>query len=156
MSDNIVQSQGTQPPPQHVIQLSDKNHHLPRRTTAANSITLRNHRLSRDASLRMGTASAQACHTNAMSSPRRNSSGESYGTSRSDPKRWFDQSNRNPTATYDNATMPSKLCATVLRNKVLTKVSGSSFFPEGNRLVQRRTIRSLFAYGSTSKAFRSS
>lgn len=43
--------------------------------------------------------------TNTSLSPRRDSSGESYDTSQSDPSRWFDQSNQNPTATFDNPTM---------------------------------------------------
>jgi hypothetical protein len=37
------------------------------------------------------------------SSPRRNSSGYSNDTAQSDPKKWFDQNNENPTATYNNA-----------------------------------------------------
>ncbi|KAI3401133.1 hypothetical protein diail_279 [Diaporthe ilicicola] len=39
------------------------------------------------------------------SSPRRNSSGESHDTGQSDPKRWFDRSNRNAPAAFDHATM---------------------------------------------------
>lgn len=35
--------------------------------------------------------------------PRRNSSGESHDTGHSDPKKWFDQSNENPTASYSQA-----------------------------------------------------
>lgn len=39
------------------------------------------------------------------SSPRRNSSGESHVTGQSDPKRWFDLSNKNAPAAFDHATM---------------------------------------------------
>ncbi|KAF7541557.1 hypothetical protein G7Z17_g11926 [Cylindrodendrum hubeiense] len=37
--------------------------------------------------------------------PRRISSSESHDTGPSDPKNWFDQSNENPTATFDNTAM---------------------------------------------------
>ncbi|KAJ6441029.1 frequency clock protein-like protein [Purpureocillium lavendulum] len=43
--------------------------------------------------------------THPTSSPRRNSSGDSHETGQSDPKKWFDQSNENPSATFDNNTM---------------------------------------------------
>lgn len=38
-------------------------------------------------------------------SPRRNSSGESQVTGQSDPKKWFDRSNRNPPAAFDQGSM---------------------------------------------------
>ncbi|EQK98938.1 frequency clock protein-like protein [Ophiocordyceps sinensis CO18] len=100
MSMPYLSSHGTQPPPQS----SATGHPLPRRTSAANSVTLRPHRLAPDASLRSSPGSGAANSSNATYSSRRNS-GESYKTSRSDPKKWFDQSNQNPTATFDNNVM---------------------------------------------------
>ncbi|POR36147.1 Frequency clock protein [Tolypocladium paradoxum] len=85
-----IKSHGTQPPP----------------LSPANSVTLRHHRLARDASLRANPGSGAAINGNATSSsPHRNSSGESHETGQSDPKNWFDQSNENPTATFDNNAM---------------------------------------------------
>jgi hypothetical protein len=43
--------------------------------------------------------------TATTTSPRRNSSGDSHETGQSDPKTWFDHSNQNPTATFDNHIM---------------------------------------------------
>lgn len=100
MPDNNETSQVKQPSP--------TGHPLPRRTSPSNSVTLRHHRLARDASLRASPGSAAVNTDNAMSSPRRNSSGESHETGQSDPKKWFDQSNQNPTATFDNNTMDRK------------------------------------------------
>ncbi|KAM4056558.1 frequency clock protein [Hirsutella rhossiliensis] len=94
-------SRGTHPPPPP----SATGHPLPRRASAANSVTLRHHRLARDASLRASPGSGPANSSNVMSSPRRNSSGESHETGHSDPKKWFDQSNQNPTAIFDNTIM---------------------------------------------------
>lgn len=86
-----------------------RGHPLPRRASPANSITLKHHRLARDASLRAsagsGSGPANNSNSNTDSSPRRNSSGESHDTGRSDPKKWFDKSNQNPTATFDNNVM---------------------------------------------------
>jgi hypothetical protein len=87
------------------LPLSPTGHPLPRRTSPANSITLRHHKLARDASLRAITGKAPAKETSDLSSPRRNSSGDSHETRQSDPKKWFDQSNENPTATFDNTLM---------------------------------------------------
>ncbi|KAG6000950.1 hypothetical protein E4U43_001453 [Claviceps pusilla] len=78
---------------------------LPRRISPEKSVTLNHHRLTRDASLRVSTGSTPANNSNTASSPRRNSSGDSHETGQSDPKKWFDQSNENPTATFDHATM---------------------------------------------------
>lgn len=91
-----AKSQGTQPPPA----VSSRGHPMPRRASPEQSITLRHHRLAHDASMRAGPRS----NDNA-SSPRRNSSGESYDTGTSDPKRWFDRSNRNPPAAFDHTSM---------------------------------------------------
>jgi hypothetical protein len=109
MSHPNINSHGTQPPPppQSHTQLSSyTGHPLPRRSSPANSITLRHHKLARDASHRANPgASGRDRSTNTSSSPRRNSSGESYETGNSDPKKWFDQSNQNPTATFDHNVM---------------------------------------------------
>ncbi|UNI17520.1 hypothetical protein JDV02_003856 [Purpureocillium takamizusanense] len=100
MQSTANKSHGTQPPP-----ASPTGHPLPRRASPANSVTLRHHRLARDASLRASPGSGPAVTSQTTSSPRRNSSGESHETGQSDPKKWFDQSNENPTATFDNNTM---------------------------------------------------
>ncbi|KAF4957720.1 hypothetical protein FGADI_2959 [Fusarium gaditjirri] len=94
-------SHGTQPQPAS----SKTGHPLPRRTSPANSITLRHHRLAQDASIKAGQGSGAAVKTTKTGSPRRNSSGESHETGQSDPNTWFDQSNQNPTATFDSNVM---------------------------------------------------
>ncbi len=77
----------------------------PRRASPANSLTLQNHfGLNRDASLRASLGSARSKPSN-VHSPRRNSSGDSHKTGQSDPKKWFDRSNENPTATFDSNVM---------------------------------------------------
>ncbi|KAJ3454632.1 hypothetical protein MRS44_013232 [Fusarium solani] len=43
-----------------------------------------------------------ACEASLGASPRRNSSSNSHGTGQSDPQKWFDHSNQNPTATIGN------------------------------------------------------
>ncbi|KAF5024917.1 hypothetical protein F66182_3001 [Fusarium sp. NRRL 66182] len=98
---NQSTSHGTQPPPTS----SKTGHPLPRRTSPENSITLRHHRFARDASLKASQGSGPAIDATSTSSPRRNSSGDSHETGQSDPKTWFDQSNQNPTATFDNNVM---------------------------------------------------
>ncbi|KAI0143650.1 frequency clock protein [Xylariaceae sp. FL1272] len=72
----------------------------PRRTSPENSITLRHHRLAHEASKRFSPAVIPNAHPSKhnVKSPRRNSSGESNKTGRSDPKKWFDQSNTNAVA----------------------------------------------------------
>ncbi|CAM1504036.1 Fc.00g016270.m01.CDS01 [Cosmosporella sp. VM-42] len=84
---------------------SATGHPLPRRASPANSVTLRHHRVARAASLRASSGSTPANQTDPISSPRRNSSGESHDTGQSDPKKWFDRSNENPMATFDNGAM---------------------------------------------------
>ncbi|KAF4983224.1 hypothetical protein FDECE_17350 [Fusarium decemcellulare] len=101
MPQNQSTSHGTQPPPTD----SRTGHPLPRRTSPANSVTLRHHRLARDASLKASPGSAPPMATDTTSPPRRNSSGDSHETGQSDPKKWFDHSNQNPTATFDNNVM---------------------------------------------------
>ncbi|KAJ4213084.1 hypothetical protein NW757_014768 [Fusarium falciforme] len=46
-----------------------------------------------------------ACDASLGASPRRNSSSNSHGTGQSDPQKWFDHSNQNPTATIGNNTI---------------------------------------------------
>ncbi|KAM0561758.1 hypothetical protein ACHAPJ_002927 [Fusarium lateritium] len=94
-------SHGTQPPPAS----SKTGHPLPRRSSPENSVTLRHHRLARDASLKASQGAGQAVQVASTSSPRRNSSGDSHETGQSDPNTWFDQSNQNPTATFDSNVM---------------------------------------------------
>ncbi|KAK0713112.1 frequency clock protein [Lasiosphaeria miniovina] len=95
MADSKDVSKGSQPPLQNT-------HPLPRRTSAENSATIYHHRLARDAARKTSPGNTSA---RARSLPRRNSSSESHNTSRSDPKGWFDRSNRNPTATFDTGPM---------------------------------------------------
>lgn len=97
MADVKGKSQGTQPPPP----VSDGGHPMPRIATPEKSVTLRHHRLARDASMRPEPVS----NPDLGSSPRRNSSGDSHETGQSDPKNWFDRSNRNHPAAYDYASM---------------------------------------------------
>jgi hypothetical protein len=87
---------------------SKTGHPLPRRTSPANSVTLRHHRLAQDASIKAGQGSGPAVKTTKTGSPRRNSSGDSHETGQSDPNTWFDQSNQNPTATFDSNVMEGK------------------------------------------------
>ncbi|KAG5983578.1 hypothetical protein E4U55_007820 [Claviceps digitariae] len=100
MSLPIQKPHGTQVPT-----LSSTGQPLPRRISPEKSVTLNHHRLTRDASLRASSGSTPANDSNTTSSPRRNSSGDSHETGQSDPKKWFDQSNENPTATFDHTTM---------------------------------------------------
>ncbi|KAM0818584.1 putative Frequency clock protein [Seiridium cardinale] len=74
----------------------------PRRTSPENSITLRHHRMAREASKRNAIANA-AAQSSIVLSPRRNSSDESNDTGLSDPRRWFDRSNRNLPTTLDSS-----------------------------------------------------
>ncbi|KAK3400532.1 frequency clock protein [Sordaria brevicollis] len=101
MADSGDQPQGMRPPP-----FDSRGHPLPRRASPENSITLQNHRLARDASSRVTSSSAVGVTGSTLqptSSPtRRNSSGDSNDTGVSDPKNWFDQSNRNPVATFND------------------------------------------------------
>lgn len=83
---------------------TERRHTNPRRVSPANSVTLRHHRLAREASARRSNGSSPPQHDRSNDlSPRQNSSGDSRETTTSDPKKWFDQSNQNPTATYSNA-----------------------------------------------------
>ncbi|KAK1972598.1 hypothetical protein LY78DRAFT_565701 [Colletotrichum sublineola] len=96
MSDAQHPSNGTQPP------TSPKGHPLPRRSSPENSITLRNHRLANEANAKALSMCAAAAENSSGSSPHRQSSDESHNTGPSDPKKWFEQSNENPTILYSN------------------------------------------------------
>ncbi|KAI9147715.1 Frequency clock protein [Paramyrothecium foliicola] len=100
MPDNKDNTTGSPPSP-----LSPTGHPLPRRAPPGESVTLRHHKLARDASLRAASGATPTKPESDLSSPRRNSSGDSNETKQSDPKKWFDQSNENPTATFDNTLM---------------------------------------------------
>ncbi|KAJ4861962.1 frequency clock protein domain-containing protein [Trichoderma breve] len=91
----------------HEPPLSSTGHPLPRRSSPENSITLRHHQLAHDNSLlkaNRGPGPPDQGNQDA-SSPRRASSGESHETGQSDAKKWFNQSNQNPTATFDSNAM---------------------------------------------------
>lgn len=107
MPDAQNEFQGTHP--SQVQQLP-----YPRRTSPENSVSLGNRRTTRDASLRASAGSDSPDQLNtkskSSSSARRNSSGESHDTGQSDPKKWFDQSNKNPTATFDSHAMDGMSC----------------------------------------------
>ncbi|KAI0185270.1 frequency clock protein [Xylaria flabelliformis] len=81
----------------------------PRRTTPENSITLRHHRLARDASKRNPPPTIPNAHSSAVKGqakpPRRNSSDESNETGLSDPRQWFDSSNQHTGGTLLTSTM---------------------------------------------------
>uniref|UniRef100_A0A8H7NJD3 Uncharacterized protein n=1 Tax=Bionectria ochroleuca TaxID=29856 RepID=A0A8H7NJD3_BIOOC len=101
MPDTQEKSHGTQPPPQ----TASHGHPLPRRSSPEHSITLQNHRATRDASLRASAGSVPPGDTTTFSSPRQESSGDSHNTSSSDPNKWFDHSNKNPTANFESHAM---------------------------------------------------
>lgn len=109
MQESHVKGHHSQQPP------SGRGQPLPRRTSPANSVTLKHHRLARDASLRASAGSGPANNTDSTCSPGRNSPGESHYTGQSDPTKWFDQSNQNPMATFDNNIMEGlfQACYTV-------------------------------------------
>ncbi|KAJ4421134.1 hypothetical protein N0V82_003898 [Gnomoniopsis sp. IMI 355080] len=96
MADVKTKAQDTRPSP-----TSARGHPMPRRASPEQSVTLRHHRLARDASMRPEPVS----NGDPGTSPRRNSSGESQLTGQSDPKKWFDRSNRNPPAAFDQGSM---------------------------------------------------
>ncbi|CAN8105049.1 unnamed protein product [Discula destructiva] len=96
MGDVDAMPKGTQP-----IPTSARGHPMPRRASPEQSVTLRHHRLARDASMRPEPTS-QPDH---LTSPRRDSSNESHATGQSDPKNWFDRSNRNAPAAFDQNSM---------------------------------------------------
>ncbi|KAI1504110.1 frequency clock protein [Biscogniauxia marginata] len=89
---------GSEPPPN----ITFKN---PRRTSPENSVTLRHHRLAREASKRHSPPAVPTTKTTQFQLPRRNSSDESNETGTSDPKKWFDLSNQNATGQLDTTAM---------------------------------------------------
>ncbi|KAK7960568.1 hypothetical protein PG996_011213 [Apiospora saccharicola] len=97
MADPKNISAGSQPPPTPKITYNN-----PRRTSPENSITLRHHRMAREASKRPSPLGGDA-GAPPHKSPRRYSSNESQQTGTSDPTRWFDQSNTNPAAAFDSS-----------------------------------------------------
>ncbi|KAK7937674.1 frequency clock protein [Apiospora aurea] len=97
MADPKNISAGSQPPPS--LQVTYKN---PKRTSPENSITLRHHRMAREASKRPSPPGNDA-DAPPHKSPRRHSSNESHQTGTSDPTRWFDQSNKHPAAAFDSS-----------------------------------------------------
>lgn len=121
--------------------ISERGHPMPRRATPEKSVTLRHHRLARDASMRPEPGSKAG----SGGPQRRTSSGESNYTGQSDPKNWFDRSNRNPPATFDHASMhgndllPGTDFDTFTWAAQLTISSRPTFLPEAIRFVQRRT-----------------
>ncbi|KAI3334625.1 frequency clock protein [Ustulina deusta] len=81
----------------------------PRRTSPEKSVTLRHHRLARDASRQHPPPTVPNAHSSSvkaeMRPPRRNSSEESQETRWSDPRQWFEQSNQNAKGTLDPGGM---------------------------------------------------
>ncbi|KAH6983125.1 frequency clock protein [Ilyonectria sp. MPI-CAGE-AT-0026] len=102
MSSTEGKSHGIQPPT-----TAPTGHPLPRRVPPSQSVTLRHQLFARDASNRVRPGSPLA-KERTPTFPRPNSSSESHDTGPSDPKNWFDQSNENPTATFDNTVMDGK------------------------------------------------
>ncbi|KAI1173411.1 frequency clock protein [Nemania sp. FL0916] len=104
MADPKNKDWGNNPPPTPTITYTN-----PRRIPQEHSITLRHHRLARDASKRHPPPTIPNAHSSATKvqtkPPRRNSSGESNDTGRSDPRLWFDQSNQNANGTLHPTAM---------------------------------------------------
>ncbi|KAH9904463.1 frequency clock protein [Xylariomycetidae sp. FL2044] len=94
--NTAASSERPQPPPVTYVN--------PRRTSPQNSITLKHHRLGREASKRHFPHIPNV-KAREISSPRRNSSGESNETGFSDPKKWFDHSNHNALGNLDTTAM---------------------------------------------------
>lgn len=94
MEDAKKTPAGSEPPP-------GVTYKHPRRASPENSITLRHHRLAREASRRHSPVVVPK--VSIVDSPRRNSSDESNETGISDPKRWFDRSNENPNAAVNSS-----------------------------------------------------
>ncbi|KAL7619811.1 hypothetical protein AAE478_010356 [Parahypoxylon ruwenzoriense] len=132
----------------------------PRRTSPENSITLRNHRLARGASGRLPPAAGPATHVAGVKSPGRNSSGDSNETSLSDPKKWFDSSNRNAMSNLDTTAMdidpPFYARDMDSSNEEVAKYGISSHSP-ANRFLQNLTpgIRPGLAHSSSADDYRS-
>lgn len=139
---------GSEPPP--IV-----TYRNPRRTSPENSITLRNHRLARDASRRHSpTAVPAAPQPTDVKSPRRHSSGESNETGLSDPKHWFNKLNDNEKGNMDTTAMdidpPFYQRETDSSNEEVTKYGVPSQSP-AYRFVQGHTpgVRPRLAHSSS-------
>ncbi|KAI1773315.1 frequency clock protein [Hypoxylon cercidicola] len=144
---------GSEPPPI----VTYKN---PRRISPENSITLRHHRLARDASRRHSPAPIPAAQSTNANPPRRNSSGESNETGLSDPNHWFNRLNDNAKGAMDTTAMdidpPFYQKETDSSNEELTKYGVPSQSP-AYRFVQGRTsgARPGLAHSSSADDYRS-
>ncbi|KAI6083443.1 frequency clock protein [Hypoxylon rubiginosum] len=145
---------GSEPPPI----VTYKN---PRRTSPENSITLRHHRLARDASRRYAPAAIPAVpQPTDVQSPRRNSSGDSNETRFSDPNHWFNKLNDNAKGDMDTTAMdidpPFYQRETDSSNEELAKYGVPSQSP-AYRFVQGRTpgVRPGLAHSSSADDYRS-
>ncbi|KAI0165428.1 frequency clock protein [Hypoxylon sp. FL1284] len=146
---------GSEPPPS-VVTFTN-----PRRTSPENSITLRHHRLARDASRRYSPAAIPAVpQTTNVKSPRRNSSGESNETGISDPKQWFNRINHNAKGDMDTTAMdidpPFYQRETDSSNEEAARYGVPTQSP-AYRFVQARTpgVRPGFAHSSSADDYRS-
>ncbi|CCC09672.1 putative frequency, clock protein FRQ [Sordaria macrospora k-hell] len=145
-----------------------RGHPLPRRASPDKSITLHNHRLARDASSRLTSSSALGVtgpqtqpQTQPTSSPtRRNSSGESNDTGHSDPKNWFDQSNRNPVAAFNDESNNMEVDPPFYQKETDSSNEDSRYPPGRNpsyppRDTQMQGLRAAVAHSSSADDFRS-
>lgn len=97
--------------------ISDRGHPMPRRASPETSVTLHHHKIARDASIARARREASqkpmqgqtqivdGGKASPSESAQRESSGESQITGKSDPRRWFDRSNKNPAAEYGGNAM---------------------------------------------------
>jgi hypothetical protein len=79
------------------------SHPQPRRASPESSITLRHHRLAREASLCPNVSQPSPWAEDAVAPPRQTTSGESNDTCDISPANWFDNENRN--TRYDPQAM---------------------------------------------------
>lgn len=160
MADSGDKSQGMRPPP-----FDSRGHPLPRRASPDKSITLHNHRLARDASSRVTSSSALGVtepqpQPQPTSSPTRRSSGESNDTGQSDPKNWFDQSNRNPVAAFNDES-PSMEVDPPFYQKETDSSNEESRYPPGRNPpyppggTQMQGFRPAAAHSTAADDFRS-
>ncbi|KUI61682.1 Frequency clock protein [Cytospora mali] len=142
--------QGSQPLPPNA-----RGHPMPRRASPENSVTLRHHRLARDASMKPPSGT----NTGSGSPPRRDSSGESHATGQSDPKKWFDRSNRNAPAAFDHATMdvdpPFYQKQSDSSNEELNNPGRESAYPYVPSALRFDTFRPTMEQSSSAEDFRS-
>ncbi|KAI1082407.1 frequency clock protein [Whalleya microplaca] len=145
---------GSEPPP-------NITYNNPRRTSPENSITLRHHRLARDASkYTMPAPGPVVSQGGTVQPPRRNSSGESNETGLSDGKRWFDLSNKNAMGDLDTSAMdvdpPFFQKESDSSNEDGTKYPVPSQSP-AYQFVQSRTpgLRPMFTQSSSADDYRS-